>query len=138
ERLRERFSMRWHQRTYLANRELFAKGRESEIQRGTGERNAPRLFGLLLGDYLQECRARNIKLLLIQEPVRSPVYLVEDLHRAMAQFGSDHAVPVLDPRPAIELAGGKERFQDEVHPDRLGHQVIAEQIARALFELRFL
>jgi lysophospholipase L1-like esterase len=63
---------------------------------------------------------------------------VEDLHQAMTRFASDHGVPVLDPRPALELAGGKERFQDEVHPDRIGHQVIAEQLARALFEQKIL
>jgi lysophospholipase L1-like esterase len=138
ERLRERFSMRWHQRGYLANRDLFAEGREAQIKRGAGERNAPRLFALVLGDYLHECRARGVKLLLIEEPVRSPVYLVDELHQAMARFASDQGVPVLDPRPALELAGGKERFQDEVHPDRIGHQVIAEQLARALFEQKIL
>ncbi|MFO0981982.1 MAG: SGNH/GDSL hydrolase family protein [Planctomycetota bacterium] len=138
QRLRERFSMRWRQQRYVANRELFGAGRVGDIRRGPGERNAPRVFALMLGDYLRECRARNIRLLLVQEPTRSPVYLVKELHDAMRRFAEDQGVPLLDPAPALERAGGAARFQDEVHPDRAGHAVIAGQLAQMLLEEKLL
>jgi lysophospholipase L1-like esterase len=133
-RLKERIALRWRQQQFLKNRELFRLGQEDQIERGKGERFAPKVFASVLFEYLAECKKRGIRLLLVKEPIQTGSYMVKELHEAMTRLADDESVPLLDPVPALQRAGGVKRFLDIVHPDRQGHAVIASELARVLLE----
>jgi len=47
----------------------------------------------------------------------------------MDAVGSEFGLPVVDPSPALQAAGGAELFFDDVHLKPAGHAVVAEVLA---------
>lgn len=48
-----------------------------------------------------------------------------EFRAAMERVGARHGLPVVDPTPALQAAGGGALFMDQVHLAPAGHEVVA-------------
>jgi len=88
----------------------------------------PGRFERVLRRYAQLAREEHFRLVLVKEPVAGDRRFLwkEEFRAAMDRVGADFDVPVVDPTPALQAAGGEALFQDDVHPRPQGHAIIAD------------
>jgi lysophospholipase L1-like esterase len=88
----------------------------------------PDRFAASLRRYAELARERGIRLVLVKEPIAGdgPYLWKEEFHAAMDAVGAEYGVPVVDPSPALQAAGGRQRFIDDVHLKPSGHRILAE------------
>ena len=83
------------------------------------------------------CREQDVGLVLLFEPVAddAPRLWKTEFLDVMRRVGRDEGVPVVDPRLALERSAPRPPFLDLVHPNPLGHRVMALQIAPVVRKL---
>ncbi len=78
------------------------------------------------------CRAAGAAVMFVQEPTNPEgISPIEPFHEAMGRVGAELGVPVVDPQPALDRAP-EGTFLDAVHPNPLGHRIIARLLAERL------
>jgi lysophospholipase L1-like esterase len=122
-----------------------AKGQDTEdgealwhsLGADPAERTPPQRFGENLRAMAELLAAQGVDLVLIQEPLRGglPAPWVREFHAVIAEVGEEFSVPVVNPTPALQAAGGGTLFMDAVHPLPAGHAVIAAELLPVVEEL---
>jgi len=81
-----------------------------------------------VADLLQ---SRGIALVLVKEAQRGdePRLWKPELYGAIDRLGAEYGAPVVDPKLALEAAGGATMFMDQVHMNPRGNRVQAMAIA---------
>ncbi|MHC5212007.1 MAG: SGNH/GDSL hydrolase family protein [Planctomycetota bacterium] len=98
-----------------------------------GDTTPPERFESVLRRYAELGRARGFRLVLIKEPVRAERSIWKDEFGAVIdKVAAEYGLPVVDPSPALQAAGGKELFRDVVHLRPDGLAVVARELAPAV------
>ncbi len=109
------------------------KGSTSELWTAMGHAEAdspPRRFERVLRRFAELAAQRRFKLILIKEPLAGDRRFLwkDEFREVMDHVGVSCGIPVVDPTPLLEAAGGAALFQDDVHPRPGGHAVIASAL----------
>jgi lysophospholipase L1-like esterase len=94
-------------------------------------------FELGLAAVAELLQSRGIALVLVKEAQRGdePRHWKPELYAAIDRIGAELGLPVVDPKPALEAAGGATMFMDAVHMNPRGNRVQAGAITPVVEEL---
>ncbi len=113
------------------------EGSSLELWRRAGLRpglpTPPERFAELLRRFAELGRERGFRLVFLKEPVRDRHTLwINEFGAAMDAVGAEYDIPVVDPTPTLDAAGGTWLFMDVVHMHPKGLAIVAEQLAPAV------
>ena len=102
-----------------------------------GEDTPPRRFETVLTAFAELARQEGFALVLVKEPMAGDKRFIwkDEFYAVIDRVGAAHGLPVVDPTPALQAAGGAALFQDQIHPTVAGHAVIAEVLEPVIREL---
>jgi len=100
-------------------------------------RSPPEHFEACIRAFAELGREHGFDLVLIQEAVADePDRIWSDEFRAvMDRLGAEYDLAVVDPAGALQAAGGRKLFMDDVHPLPDGHRVMAEVLVPVIERL---
>lgn len=91
-------------------------------------------FELSLRAVVDLLQSRGIGLVLVKEAQRGdePRFWKPEFYAGIERIAAEHGAPVVDPKPALEAAGGAAVFIDPVHLNPRGNRVQAGEIAKVV------
>lgn len=134
--LREKIAITLGARRFEALDRQFLAGAGSSLELWPAGPLSPpsERFERLLADYAERARAAGAALVLIREPIAGdkPRVWKDEFYAAMDRVAERYGLAVVDPRQALEAAGGARLFMDPIHPYAEGHRVVAAEVVKAL------
>jgi lysophospholipase L1-like esterase len=103
----------------------------AEIWRTSGAEGwPPDRFAASLRRYAELAQERGFDLVFVKEPIAGDGAFVwkQEFYAVMDAVGAEYGIPVADPTPALQAAGGTALFMDAVHLKPGGHRVVAEAL----------
>jgi lysophospholipase L1-like esterase len=96
-------------------------------------RRAPARFGDSLRDLARAAGQAGAAVVLVCEPVQrgEDLPLLDEYREALRGVGRELGLTVVEPQAALDALEGR-GFPDAVHPSRMGHRVVAREIAAGL------
>jgi lysophospholipase L1-like esterase len=119
-------------RRFEAQRERFGRDSLAAWRAAVGDGPTPvDRFETVLRAVADLLQSRGIALVLVKEAQRGdePRLWKPELYAAIDRLGAEYGAPVVDPKPALEAAGGATMFMDQVHMNPRGNRVQAMAIA---------
>jgi|GEM_PF-1754050 len=99
-----------------------------------GEAFPPARYEAELRQFAALCAEHAVRLVLVLEPLAgdAPGVWKEEFYAAMRSVAADNGAPCVDPRPALQAAGGDRLWLDRVHLNDEGHAVVAREVLPAV------
>jgi hypothetical protein len=99
-----------------------------------GEAFPPARYAAMLRQFAALCVEHHVRLVLVLEPMAgdAPGVWKEEFYAAMRSVAADCGAPCVDPRPALQAAGGDRLCFDRVHLNDEGHAVVAREVLPAV------
>jgi lysophospholipase L1-like esterase len=107
----------------------------SSLELAPNEPTPPQRYEAQLRRFAELGRERGFCLVLVKEPVREAHTAWKDeFYAAVDAVAAEYGLPVVDPTPALQAAGGAALFMDVVHLRAPGLAIIAQELAPAVRE----
>jgi len=89
-----------------------------------------RRFEAMLHEFASLARERNIRLILMKEPVAGgmPRLWKKEFYAAIDRIAEKFHLPVVDPTPSLNAGGGASLFMDNIHPTEEGNALVTEEL----------